>query len=182
MLLSVGNACDFEIDLVDVCQVFLNAPLAEEIYMKPAPGVAHMLGIPENHWLRLKRNLYGLKQAPRNWLITFTNWLTQTERFFKASIDDCLYYKEYKQGEKDAFILLLMYVDDNILVSNDRVGLDAFKAKMHDKFKIVDKKDIEAYLGIQINRDRKKQDSQNIPRRLCRRDFECSGYDRERRP
>jgi hypothetical protein len=32
--------------------------------------------------------------------------------------------------------------------------LDAFKKKMHDKFKIVDKNAIEHYLGIQVKRDR----------------------------
>jgi hypothetical protein len=71
MLLSMANACDYEVDLVDVCQAFLNAPLAEEIYMQPAEGVTELLGIPPDSWLRLKRNLYGLKQAPRNWCLTF---------------------------------------------------------------------------------------------------------------
>ena len=47
-----------------------------------------------------------------------------------------------------------MYVDDNIIISNDRTGMDAFKKSMHDKFEIVDKKDIETYLGIQVERDR----------------------------
>ena len=72
----------------------------------------------------------------------------------KASIDDCLFYKEFKHNGKDVFILLLMYVDDNIIISNDRECLDAFKKDMHDKFKIVDKGPIATYLGVQIERDR----------------------------
>jgi hypothetical protein len=47
-----------------------------------------------------------------------------------------------------------MYVDDNIIISNDRQGLDAFKLKMHEKFKIADKGPIANYLGVQIKRDR----------------------------
>ena len=154
MLLSMANACDFEIDLVDVCQAFLNATLEEDIYMRPAPGVTDILGIPSDSWLRLKRNLYGLKQAPRNWCLTFTKWMLEKQSFTKASTDDCLFYKEFKHNGKDVFILLLMYVDDNIIISNDRECLDKFKADMHDEFKIVDKKDIKTYLGVQIERDR----------------------------
>ncbi len=72
ILMSIANECDLECDVVDVCQAFLNATLDENIYMRPAPGVNHVLGIPDSYWLRLKKNLYGLKQAPRNWFHTFT--------------------------------------------------------------------------------------------------------------
>jgi hypothetical protein len=154
MLFSIANACDFEIDLVDICQAFLNAELKEKIYMKPAPGVAEILGIPDTHILWLKHNLYGLKQAPRNWSLTFMRWMIGEENFIKASIDDCLYYKEYEKGTEKCFLLLLMYVDDNIIISNNRAGLDSFKQRMHDKFKIVDKGAIEHYLGIQVSRNR----------------------------
>ena len=153
----MANACDFEVDLVDVCQAFLNAPLEEEIYMRPAPGVTDILGIPSDAWLKLKRNLYGLKQAPRNWSLTFIKWMMEKQGFAKASIDDCLFYKEFKHKGKDVFILLLMYVDDNIIISNDRECLDKFKKDMHDEFKIVDKGDIKLYLGVQIERDRSKR-------------------------
>jgi hypothetical protein len=112
MLLSMATACDFEIDLVDVCQAFLNPPLEEEIYMKPAAGVTDILGIAEDSWLKLKRNLYGLKEASRNWSLTFINWMLKEKNFVKASIDDCLFYKEFKHNRKNVFILLLMYVDD----------------------------------------------------------------------
>ncbi len=154
MLLSMATACDFEVDLVDVCQAFLNAELQEEIYMRPAPGVTQILGIPDDSWLKLKRNLYGLKQAPRNWSLTFIDWMLNNQGFHKASIDDCLFYKEFKHGDKDVFIMLLMYVDDNIIISNDSTCLDAFKSAMHDKFKIVDKKAISTYLGVQVERSR----------------------------
>jgi hypothetical protein len=156
MLLSMATACDFEINLVDVCQAFLNAELTEDIYMRQAPGVTQILGVPPDSWLRLKRNLYGLKQAPRNWSLTFIKWMLEEQKFHKASIDDCLFYKEFKHKGKDVFILLLMYVDDNIIISNDRECLDAFKADMHTKFKIVDKKDIKTYLGVQVERCREK--------------------------
>ena len=43
MLLSMANACDFEVHLVDVCQAFLNAPLvADETFCK---GVALLASI-----------------------------------------------------------------------------------------------------------------------------------------
>jgi hypothetical protein len=157
LLLSIAAACDLEVDMVDICQAFLNADLQEEIYMKPAPGVNQILGIPESYLLRLKRSLYGLKQAPRNWSLTFINWMIKEEKFSKASTDDCLFKQEYERNGKKYFILLLMYVDDNIIISNDRQGLDAFKLRMHEKFKIVDKGPIANYLGVQVKRDRQNK-------------------------
>jgi hypothetical protein len=85
------------------------------------------------------------------------NWMTEVEKFAKASIDDCLFYKEYMKGDKKCFILLLMYVDDNILISNDKDGLREFKERMHEKFKIVDKGAIAHYLGVQVQRDRENR-------------------------
>jgi len=154
LLLSIATACDLECDVVDVCQAFLNATLEEDICMRPAPGVNHVLGIPDSYWLRLKRNLYGLKQAPRNWFKTFTQWLSKDEKFVKASIDDCLYYREFLHNGKPVFILTLVYVDDNIIVSNDRTCLDEFKARMNNKFAIADKGPISLYLGVEVDRDR----------------------------
>jgi hypothetical protein len=60
MLLSMATARDFEIDLVDVCQAFLNASLEEEIYMRPAPRVTEILGIPNDSWLKLQRKFVWL--------------------------------------------------------------------------------------------------------------------------
>ena len=70
--------------------------------------------------------------------------------FSKASIDDCLFYKEFEHNGEDVFILLLMYVDDNIIISNNTECLEKFKNNMHNEFKIVDKGDIQTYLGVQI--------------------------------
>ncbi len=47
-------------DLVDVTQVFLNADIDSTVYVKPAPGVAEVLNIPPDSWLKLKKSLYGL--------------------------------------------------------------------------------------------------------------------------
>ena len=33
MLLFMANVCNFEIELIDVCQAFLNVPLKEDIYI-----------------------------------------------------------------------------------------------------------------------------------------------------
>ncbi len=90
-------------------------------------------------------------------MLTFINWMIKEEKFSKASTDDCLFKQEYERDGKKHFILLLMYVDDNIIISNDRQGLDAFKLRMHEKFKIVDKGLIANYLGVQIKRDRQNR-------------------------
>ena len=79
--------------------------------------------------------------------------MMENQGFSKASIDDCLFYKEFKHNGEDVFILLLMYVDDNIIISNNTECLEKFKQDMHNEFKIVDKGDIQTYLGVQIERN-----------------------------
>lgn len=48
---------------IDIKSMFLNAPLKEDIFLDPPPGV----DVPENHTLNLKKAMYGLKQAPNAW-------------------------------------------------------------------------------------------------------------------
>ena len=54
---------DWEVEHVDVKSAYLNAPLKEEIYMKPPRGVLK-LG-QEGKVLKLLKGLYGSKQAGR---------------------------------------------------------------------------------------------------------------------
>lgn len=51
-------------------------------------------------------------------------------------------------------ILILQYVDNFIILSNDRKALDVFKGQLQAKYKVDDKGAASYYLGVEIERDR----------------------------
>ena len=64
MLLALAAHYDWEAHLVDVKTAFLNAPLAENVYMTIPEGVDNKGGAAGN-CVKLDKALYGLKQASR---------------------------------------------------------------------------------------------------------------------
>ena len=59
LLIVVGNALDWEIELINVKGAFLNSDLDEELFMRQPDGFDDGSG----HVLKLRRAQYGLKQA-----------------------------------------------------------------------------------------------------------------------
>lgn len=110
ILLSIASARKLKIHQFDVKTAFLNGVIKESIYMKQPPGF-EVKG-RENQVCLLKRSLYGLKQAPKSWNDAINETLI-TFGFKRCSSDNCLYIKQYDDGN---WCLLLIYVDD-ILVT-----------------------------------------------------------------
>ena len=73
--------------------------------------------------------------------------MMKDEGYTKANINNCLSYK-YRHHSKDVFVMLLVYAGENIIRSNYKTCVDGLQAKVHDKFKTVDRYDICHYLGI----------------------------------
>jgi hypothetical protein len=69
IVLSLKRGLSFH--QIDIKSAFLNAPLQEDLYLNPPPGVP----VPDNHVLKLKKAMYGLKKAPNAWHWTLTQWL-----------------------------------------------------------------------------------------------------------
>jgi Reverse transcriptase (RNA-dependent DNA polymerase) len=86
LLLAVGNALDWETEMMDVKGVFLNSKLEEEIYMRQPEGFDDDTG----HVLKLRRALYGLKQAGRTWHQQLRNTLLSFG-YTQSTADECIY-------------------------------------------------------------------------------------------
>ena len=63
---------------------------------------------------KLKKSICGLKQASRQWYLKFNNIITAFS-FTENVVDHCIYLKI--SGSK--FMILVLYVDDILLASND---------------------------------------------------------------
>ncbi|GJS39388.1 putative RNA-directed DNA polymerase [Tanacetum coccineum] len=103
---------DLKLHQMDVKYAFLNGDLHEDVYMTQPEGF--MVEGKEHMVCMLKRSIYGLKHASRQWYLKFHEVMSKFQ-FKKNVVDQCIYLK--LSGSK--FFILVLYVDDIILASND---------------------------------------------------------------
>ena len=117
-LLAVAAANNWDLFQIDVKNVFLNGNLSEEFYMQPPTG----LSIKLNKVCYLRHTIYGLKQAPQAWLAKFNSTILCLGDT-ATPYDSALYLR---LTDKDT-ILLLLYVNDMIITSDDLSGIQELK-------------------------------------------------------
>ena len=98
-----------------------------------------------DHVCKLKRSIYGLKQSARCWNQTLDIFLFKNG-YCKGSADSCIYVKSMKQENGFiSFVILGVYVDDIILVSNDPEMLASEKQLLSNEFQMVDQGELQYY-------------------------------------
>eukprot|EP00253_Pinus_taeda_P024438 PITA_24438 len=150
LLLSVVVAFDFEIEQKDVKTTFLHGHLEDEIYMKQPEGFV-VKGKKELE-CKLKYSLYGLKQSPRMLYQKFDTFIRRVG-FTGSKEDHCVYFKLIG----DHVIYLVLYVDDMLLVGNDKEIIQDLKTHLSSKFDMKDLSATNYILGMEIKRDRTKR-------------------------
>ena len=113
LILAIVARMDLELYQMDVKFAFLNGELDEEIYMDQ-PLDFELKG-QERKVCKLKRSIYGLKQASRQWNLKFHQAMLK-DGFTIMEEDRCVYIK----CSNNHFIILSLYVDDILIVENDR--------------------------------------------------------------
>ncbi len=101
---------------------------------------------------KLLKSLYGLKQSARCWNKKIDKFL-KSEGYTPSDADPCIYVM-YKEGK---IVILALYVDDNVIMSNSKKLLMAEKKKLGQRFDMEDRGEINYLLGMSIKRDRQKQ-------------------------
>jgi hypothetical protein len=145
LLLSIAAANQWMISQLDVSTAFLNGELKEEIFMEqPENFVDHQY--PGRVW-KLKRSLYGLKQSPRIWNETISQFLISIG-FKQLESDNSIFCKQ--EGEDISIILL--YVDDLLLFSNQKQLIKWMESKLFERFKMNTISDGGKFLGFEIIR------------------------------
>ncbi len=144
-VLALAAIEDMEIHQIDVKIAFFNGDLEEEIYMEQPEGFtqegAHLV-------CKLHKSLYELKQSPRAWNQKLDVLLKNIE-FVRSDRDFSVYVAQV--GDVKFFIVI--YIDDLILVCNNKVNLLEVKEKLSRKFEMKDLGDLHFFLGIEVERN-----------------------------
>jgi len=78
--------------------------------------------------------LYGLKQSPRQWNKQFDDFIARIG-FERSKSDTCVYFKFLADGQ---FIILLLYVDDNLITSNSKLNVIYVISELNNEFEMKD--------------------------------------------
>ena len=154
IIIHFSNQYDLNLRHVDVKSAFLNGKLENEIYMNLPPGLAEYMGelqgFEKTHFLKLIKSIYGLKVSPKRWFLKFTSVIKKL-RLKQYEYRPCLYY--WKEGNK--MVIILIYVDDMLIASNDDLKEQEVIKGLREEFTISDLGEAKLFLGVQIERDRK---------------------------
>jgi hypothetical protein len=113
---------DMEIHQMDVKTAFSNGDLEEEMYMEQPKGFTHE---GEHLLCKLHKSLYGLKQPPRAWTQKLDVFLKNI-KFVRSDVDFSVYIVQVG----DVKIFIVIYVDDVILVCNNKDKFLEVKEKL----------------------------------------------------
>ena len=154
-LLALANAQNLEIHQMDVKTAFLNGSIEHNIYMSQPEGFID----PDHpdYVCKLKKSIYGLKQSARCWNQTLDSFLLRNG-YRKNGADECIYVKSKRNDDGlISFVILAIYVDDIIPISNDVEMLNEEKELLRKEFEMVDQGEIHFVLGMSIKRDRENK-------------------------
>ena len=147
-LLALANARDWEIHQLDVKSAYLNGTIDTDIYTTQPEGFVD--SSHPDYVCKLKRSLYGLKQSARCWYNTLDEFLVSSG-YRKSNADNCIYIKSVKKDDgKISFVILSVYVDDLMPISNDIEMLKTEKARLCERFEMVDQGEVHSILGMLI--------------------------------
>ena len=105
-----------------------------------------MLILQENMVFRLCKSLYGLKQAPLCLNMKINNVMMSAG--FKRSLSE---FGLYSKIVNDEVILVALYVDDLLILTNNMALIDQVKLLLNSSFKMKDLGLVNTFLGMKIS-------------------------------
>ena len=149
MMLAVAAELDYEVLMLDVQTAFLNVDIEEDVYFEMAPGYETYDKSEVPFVMKLKKSLYGFRQSPKNWFGTMDDHLSNIG-FGSLKSDPCVYVFE----DKTRTAIVTLYVDDIILLGNNKQLLGKLKKELKDSFQMTDLGDVLKVLCMNVTRDR----------------------------
>lgn len=99
---------------------------------------------------KLQKALYGLKQSSRVWNRTLNEALVEFG-LKRGSVDQCIYHMVVNSK----LIIVAIYVDDVLVITNDVDLENRLKKQLFDRFDMKDLGEATSVLGIRITRNEK---------------------------
>jgi hypothetical protein len=129
---------------MDIKTAFLNGDFEKKMYMEQFEGFTQG---GEQLVCQLHKSLYSLKQPLRAWNQKLNVFLKNIE-FVKSDVDFNVYVQVI-----DVNFFIVFYVDDLILVCNNKDKFLQVKEKLFQTFEMKDLGDIHFFLGMEVERD-----------------------------
>ena len=142
-LITLAITHHWHINQLDISNAFLHGDLQETIYMEQPPGFQNPL-FPD-YICCLHKSLYVLKQAPREWFRKLTTFL-HSLGFHGSQTNTSLYIKYIHKIP----YFLLIYVDNILIISPDKIGISQIIKNLKSMFSLRDLGNAKFFLGIEL--------------------------------
>ena len=127
-LLALATIYGWHLSQLDVNNAFMHGDLDEEVHIVPPPGFGN-----KGEVYKLTKSLHGLKQASRQWFAKLSTTII-ADGFIQSKSN----YSIFTKVHKGSIIILLVYVDDIFIASNNVDAVNTFKLFLDNKFKLKD--------------------------------------------
>lgn len=145
MLLALTAQWRLPIYHLDVKTTFLNGEIKEEVFVQqPERYIA--LG-NEGKVYKLKKTLYGLRQAPRAWYSRIDAHFLH-HGFVRSDSENTLYIKRDREGGD--MLIVCLYVDNMVYLSNSTALLVKFKHDMMKCFQMTNLGKVNYFIGLEV--------------------------------
>ncbi|KAF2295727.1 hypothetical protein GH714_033744 [Hevea brasiliensis] len=132
ILLSCAVNLEWDLQQFDIKNVFFfQGDLEDEVYMEIPPRFKDKM--TKRKAYRLKKALYSLKQSPRAWLDKFGKTMISFG-YHQSNANHTLFMK-YRRGN---ITLLIVYVNDIVVIEDDKEEIAHMKECLAQEFKIKD--------------------------------------------
>ena len=101
---------------------------------------------------KLRKSLHGLKQAFRQWYLKFNETIV-TFGFKENTVNRCIHLKV----SRSKFIMLVLYIDDILVATNDLCLLHDTKRYLSNNFEIKDMREASYVIGIKIFQNKSQE-------------------------
>ncbi|GKD37040.1 putative RNA-directed DNA polymerase, partial [Tanacetum coccineum] len=131
VLFSIAANQGWPLHQFDVKNALLHGELKKEVYMEAPLGISQHF--KHGEVCKLKKSLYGLKRSPRTWFGRFT--LAMKKYGYKQSNSD---HTQFLSHKGDRVTCLIIFVDDMIIIGNDKSEIKKLKEGLCTEFEMKD--------------------------------------------
>lgn len=149
---SVANKFGLQIHQLDVTTAFLHGTLEQPIYMTIPEGYKDREKLVQTKVCFVQKAIYGLKVSPKRWYTKIKDELLKL-KFHVYPFQSCLFVWR----NSNRFVLLLLYVDDMLIISNCPDKVTEIKTKLGKSFDIKDLQNSKKFVGFEIVRNQASQ-------------------------